>query len=114
MDLAEIIIAITGALAAGSGGTYAVQRLRNGNGRQPAPEEPQGCEHKHDQIRAEFRQAHESVCLEVRETKSEIKDSIHELATEVRVGFETIRADAKDIARAEIDRHERSPYHQDG
>lgn len=88
-DSLETILAAFGALVFGGGATYGVQRLRNGNGAAPEPE------HSEDK------------CLQ---RHGDLQDSIHNLTTEVRVGFETVNTKIATVSTAGIDRHE-DKYH---
>jgi hypothetical protein len=87
----ETLTAILTALGliAGGGATYGVQKLRNGT--QPPPE-PAHSEDK---------------CLE---RHGDLQDSIHNLTTEVRTGFETINGTIASVSRADRDAHEER-YH---
>jgi hypothetical protein len=92
----ELTHALTGliTLIVGGGATYGVQRLRNGNGTAPTPEP----EHSEDR------------CLS---RHNDLQDSIHNLTTEVKVGFETVNTKIASVARGERDAHE-DRYHAAG
>ena len=88
----ELTHTLTGliTLILGGGGVYGVQKLRNGtNGTAPEPG------HSEDK------------CLE---RHGDLQDSIHNLTTEVRVGFETVNTKIATVSSAGIDRHE-DKYH---
>jgi hypothetical protein len=95
----ETLITAVIALITGGGATYGVQKIRGG----AAPAEDPDVE---GWSAAHCNDRHEAIREDMRGSREEVRDSIHALTTEVRVGFETVNARIATVARAERDAHE--------
>jgi hypothetical protein len=119
MDIETLaaLLAAGGAIL-GGGGTYAVQRMRNGaNGTQPASTDavtPAQCTERSEAIQSDLRQSREDLMKSIHGLTLTVETGFSDTRSDIRAVKLEAKAEAKDAARAEVEKHEAGRLHNGG